>query len=190
MRRLSSRGGTRAAFSLVEVLVALSILVVIGSGVVYFFITARSTHDTTESRMTVLQQGRMLLEYLKRDLRSIHAEKGDFKRQGKSVIFQRCSGTGNSAELDEITYTFNSGDSTVSRSSQRVGGNVFGGKGVVVKVFSVEPQSVTIGQKKTDYFLVTLKLTDEKDNDRNRLTLVDKIAPPGHRHNSVSRWIP
>jgi prepilin-type N-terminal cleavage/methylation domain-containing protein len=181
----------KSGFSVVELVVVITILAMVFTGVIYVFIQSRNSQGSSESRMTVLHQGRMLLEYLKRDLRSIHAYDGEFAKNGEGFSFARCSGTtGDLSTLDEISYGWDNGGKTVTRESRNTGTHTFGGENVQIIDFAVVKKESKIGLKRCVYFDVTLELTDPNRNPDNSLVMHEKIFPPGLKSLGERHWLP
>jgi prepilin-type N-terminal cleavage/methylation domain-containing protein len=137
----------RRGFTLVEMIIAMTLALVI-SGVLFFaFFTTQKNTDRGVEILNYLRKATILVERLKMDIRAALAASGSVTATPTTVTIQRTSGD----QKMTVTYTFNPAKHSVSRSApgenRQLGGD--GAEGNVA-LFSVKPVEKLPGFYKID----------------------------------------
>lgn len=190
LRRRSGRG-----FTLVEVLVILILGVLCMTGLIYIFRQSRVSVMTAQDKISVLHQGRMLLEYLKRDLRCSWRDpenKDSFPVTTESTVrFMRtASDSAAGPDARRVSYRFDSDRNQVVREMEGAGELVFGSEDARITAFEIKEIVARVGPREHTYFRIIASLEDRDKNPRNKLTLDEKVFPPPMEYYKGLRWVP
>lgn len=173
----------RRGFSVVEVVVAAAIAVVAFALLLHLFRSSRRTSESAEARNELLQEGRILLETLKGDLRGIRVD-------GKSpesapayadngVRLLRDAGDAEGAgDPETVTWKFDRTGRRVERASSLRGNRIFGDDRVEVRFFDIRPERIKAGLLDAQALHVTLRLARKGDAEGKEFPLFVKFFPP------------
>ena len=169
--------------TMIELLVAVTVAAIAITGIIYMFKQSKGSMTSASNKLTVLHQGRMLLEYLKRDLRSIYVVSGDSSTTPKitdnSIKFVRSYGSdGESQGVENVEYTFSSGTITRNCDGKKI---IFGKEMAKVDFFEIKMETIKEGYKESTFFSLNIKLVGRDNPDREHFTINDKIFPLGLR---------
>jgi type II secretory pathway pseudopilin PulG len=175
----------RGAFSLVEIIIAMSIALVI-SGILFFaFFSTQSNTEKGMETLNYIRKATVLLEQLKQDIRASLRKKDSVKASGQTVTIQRYLGD----KIVTVNYKFDPAEHCVTRSGQagtkKYGAD--GNKGNVVYFavnpvpkmggfYKIEVKFETYGQIATTPGAATTPDGKKKTNYEFQ-TLVNKRAP-------------
>lgn len=179
----------RRGYSIIEVLVAAAVAALAFTLLLYLFGQSRTSVATSQAKSGVLQQGRLLLEYLKRDLRAIrvdpaHPDAACETGPGRCDLTRESTGGGDG---ERVTYRYDAASGRVTRES--AGAPVeFGRDGVRVRAFAVKADTRRVAGVENRLFRVTLRLSDANDEPRSRLSLETTVAPPALGRSGPDAW--
>lgn len=184
----------RRGMSLVETMVTIVIGVLMLAGTVYLFRQSRGSIESAEEKSSALHYGRMLSEYLKRDLRALYWIKGDaalsVDAREDGIAFTRVArGSSDATDLDRIEYSFDAGSGIVTRESKRDGKIRFGDPMMRFREFKIERGEKRLAYRHNHWIAVRMRLSDPEDSPRSRLFLEDKIHPPPLQTKNGVEWI-
>lgn len=175
-------GGTlagRRGLSVAEILVALVVATVALTAVFHLFRSSRDAAGSAEERAGILHQGRMLMEYLKRDLRCLAPAPGTrgtgVTAASGEVALDVARGVDGGTE--RIGYRFDPAGGTVTRDGGGDGAKVFGTARARVREFAVREVPREAGDVSCVAYAVTLALTDGEGEARSRVRLEEKVYP-------------
>lgn len=180
--------------SLVETMVTLVIGVIMLTGTVYLFRQSRGSVESAEEKSSALNYGRMLSEYLKRDLRAAYwmKDKPDLAIDAKDgrIRFSRIRrGSNLATDLDEVEYAYDAGDGLVTRTSKVDGKLTFGDRKMRFREFAIERGEKRIAYRHNVWYRVRIRLSDPEDSPRSRFFLDDVIHPPVLQTRNGVEWI-
>lgn len=177
----------RRGFSLVEIIIAMTIALVI-SGVLFFtFFTNQSNAEKGMETLNYIRKATILLEQLKQDIRAATRKKESIKATGQTVEIERVEKN----KTIKVTYKFNNNEHCVDRTDPS-GSKKYGADGKLGNVvfFSVKPVEKMSGFYKIEVKFETFgsiaknpnqtaPSTDPKAKKTNYefQTLVNKRAP-------------
>lgn len=189
------RTNSRRGFTLVEVLVILILGVLCMTGLIYIFRQSRVSVMTAEDKITVLHQGRMLLEYLKRDLRCSWRDpedKNSFATTTDTTVSFMRTYAADAANPDarKIRYRYDSGNGQVVREADGEAELTFGSEDARITSFSIKEVMARVGPREHTFFQIIASLEDRDKNPRNNLTLDEKVFPPPMEYFKGLRWVP
>lgn len=180
--------------SFVEIMMTLAIGLLMISGTVYLFRQSRGSVESAAEKSSALKYGRMLAEYLKRDLRAAYwmKEKSDtsIDLQGGGIAFTRIRrGYATPDQLERVVYTFDAGSGIVTRESQSDGKIRFGDAQMKIREFTIERGERRVAYLHNCWFRLRLRLSDPEDSPRSRFFLADKIRPPVLQTRNGIEWV-
>lgn len=188
------RRGIRG-FSVTELLVAVTIGVVAFAFILHLFRQSRGSAQSAERKNALLQEGRILLECLKKDLRSLYHDPARretayaFARNG--IRFVRLdSGSAEAPDFEAIGWEFDLVGRKVERQSSKTGNRRFGGSGIEVRFFDIQEEILQQGLQDARAMRITIRLANKGDPEDRNFVLACKIYPPMLQQGGGTIWNP
>lgn len=178
---------------MVEVLIACALAAVVLSGVIYLFRQSGSSVRQSGTRATLLQEGRLMLEMVKKDLRSIYWKADDprteMRFEHNGIRFARLTDDGSPDGLEYVTWVFDLSRGEVTRNGNRGSLHRFGDEQVQVCFFKIQKLAEATPMHAQCCFQLTIELGERGNPKGKRFSISDKIFPPALQENPAVRWM-
>jgi type II secretory pathway pseudopilin PulG len=168
-------------FSVIEILIASVIAILALSTVFYLFKSSRNSMSETQEKVSVLHQGRMFLEYLKRDLRSLYFNPLNpdttWQLETNKLVFHKLSDGNSIANFEKITYNWDKDSQQVYRKSANTQ-EIFGNENVKIRSLLFEKEEIEEEGNRSVAIHIVVKLSNKEADKRSQFTLEGRIFPP------------
>jgi type II secretory pathway pseudopilin PulG len=183
----------RNGFSVVEVLIAAVIATLVISLMIYLFSQSRSSMGDTNQKISTLQQGRMMLELLKRDLRNVVYDPDkpatELKFEHNGVRLTRIvPGAVSVDDTDQVVWAFDLLSREATRASSD-GTKKWGNESVQVWFMNIEQELIKGKQSSRVALKYIIRLADAENSPRSQIEMTGRIFPPALQGFRKVKWM-